>query len=853
MPTAGGANNSGVRGFFTNFANYTGEKVSEVKELLFGVNIDDSVELASLTSRQSNSFRSRNGGNHDILKRKTLIPDELQHEDIYEQYAEYDCSRNLVVSSTTLFRKGPIPIEHLSHQEQNRLSKRGCLLEWNDAQRQTSDNHLPYIDPSSKSLLTYFARMGSGEDDTDVVNLAFVESLLNAGASMNYPDVYGQSIFFAVVRDWHIDVARFAIEKGADVNHRDQYGRTPLHLAAAVNYEEMVAFIIANGADITAKTEGEEQTPLHYAARYDSVEAMKVLIQAGAMIDGVDFLNRTPLHVAAETGSHEVVKFLMKLGAPTGVYDSFGNSVMFMMIEKMPHLAYEGLNQFFVEDNAMRRRYYYLDHLEFDVKSNVSSKNARNVLEAIVMYKEVDLMMHPSIKKLLSIKWKLYGKRRAIISNLGNVFHTLLATILIFAIPYRPYDQQFTPVKDNIIFITLAMLFVVLTFFFWIKQILTIRLLNAKDQAYKEHRFNYIKKQLPHCHPRWTEEKEFLEKEIERIKSYKSTFWQDYWNIFEWVSLLFVVIMFALHITNIVSPNMKVYRAANFVSAITLLLVWFRLYKTLRIARFFSEINVLLTNVALETCRFVILYMDLYIPYIFVFFMLFGGSTKLFGNTKKNIDENHFELEQFSDVLYYGWLVMLGKHFPEEGGTAVNHVALELFLGSYIVISTLLGFIYIGRLSELFSRVYKKVNAKSNLLVAGVLVTEEKYLSQNQLRANKKHMRRLCGPMVVPFESNKGVEDDDQNIGIGIEHVTSKIEDVTNYLRKANFPREERQSINVDQLTVLETELERIFQSMSESERLLTENKENVKTAQTKTIDLIKETIETRKTNANRK
>ena len=89
--------------------------------------------------------------------------------------------------------------------------------------------------------------MGSGEDDTDVVNLAFIESLLNAGADMNYPDVYGQSIFFAIVRDWHTDVARFAIEKGANVNHQDQYGRTPLHLAAAVNYEEMVAFIIDIG------------------------------------------------------------------------------------------------------------------------------------------------------------------------------------------------------------------------------------------------------------------------------------------------------------------------------------------------------------------------------------------------------------------------------------------------------------------------------------------------------------------------------------------------------------------------------------------------------------------------------
>ena len=92
-------------------------------------------------------------------------------------------------------------------------------------------------------------------------------------------------------------------------------------------------------------------------------------------------------------GSHEVVKFLMKLGAPTGVYDSFGNSVMFMMIEKMPHLAYEGLNQFFVEDNAMRRRYYYLDHLEFDVKSNVSSKNARNVLEVGFFFGSLSILL----------------------------------------------------------------------------------------------------------------------------------------------------------------------------------------------------------------------------------------------------------------------------------------------------------------------------------------------------------------------------------------------------------------------------------------------------------------------------
>ena len=89
--------------------------------------------------------------------------------------------------------------------------------------------------------------MGTGEDDKECVNLAFVDSLLKAGASFNYPDVYGQSIFFAVIRDWHTDVARFAINRGADVNHADKYGRTPLHLVAAINYAEMLEVLIQNG------------------------------------------------------------------------------------------------------------------------------------------------------------------------------------------------------------------------------------------------------------------------------------------------------------------------------------------------------------------------------------------------------------------------------------------------------------------------------------------------------------------------------------------------------------------------------------------------------------------------------
>lgn len=153
-----------LKGAFASLSDFAGDKASDLKDFIFGVNIvEDPTELASLRSTGSgsrkSSFINSKSSRHNSMdpSRKTLIPDDLQSENL-EEYGEYDCSRNLVVSSTTLFRKGPVPIEHLSHQEQNRLSKRGCILEWNDAQRSTSDNHLAYIDPSSKSLLTYFAR-----------------------------------------------------------------------------------------------------------------------------------------------------------------------------------------------------------------------------------------------------------------------------------------------------------------------------------------------------------------------------------------------------------------------------------------------------------------------------------------------------------------------------------------------------------------------------------------------------------------------------------------------------------------------------------------------------------------------
>jgi len=57
--------------------------------------------------------------------------------------------------------------------------------------------------------------------------------------------------------------------------------------------------------------------------------------------------------------------------------------------------------------------------------------------------------------------------------------------------------------------------------------------------------------------------------------------------------------------------------------------------------------------VILETCRFAILCIDLYLPYAFVFFMLFGGPEKLFEKTKKNIDKKTHHFKEFGDMVRF--------------------------------------------------------------------------------------------------------------------------------------------------------------------------------------------------------
>ena len=55
-------------------------------------------------------------------------------------------------------------------------------------------------------------------------------------------------------------------------------------------------------ARIDAATLTEDQTPIHYAAKYNAVDSLILLMNLGARLDDRDHKERTPLQLAAEYG-----------------------------------------------------------------------------------------------------------------------------------------------------------------------------------------------------------------------------------------------------------------------------------------------------------------------------------------------------------------------------------------------------------------------------------------------------------------------------------------------------------------------------------------------------------------------
>ena len=92
---------------------------------------------------------------------------------------------------------------------------------------------------------------------------------------------------------------------------KDTEGWTALHFAAKHNQSEVVKLLVAKGADVNERNKDGE-VPLHLT---ETRIIAGLLIQKGADVNISDFYGTTPLKIAKEQGHDEVASLLCEHGA----------------------------------------------------------------------------------------------------------------------------------------------------------------------------------------------------------------------------------------------------------------------------------------------------------------------------------------------------------------------------------------------------------------------------------------------------------------------------------------------------------------------------------------------------------
>ena len=116
------------------------------------------------------------------------------------------------------------------------------------------------------------------------------------------------------------EIVELLISKGADINAKN-----------IIHINLIIIFFIKKILNELRKVNKKNETPLHVAVVYDSIEIIDILISKGADINAknnqckYDWSEKrgckTPLHYATENKSKEIVELLISKGADVNVQD----------------------------------------------------------------------------------------------------------------------------------------------------------------------------------------------------------------------------------------------------------------------------------------------------------------------------------------------------------------------------------------------------------------------------------------------------------------------------------------------------------------------------------------------------
>ncbi|XP_028279885.1 uncharacterized protein LOC114447691 [Parambassis ranga] len=640
----------------------------------------------------------------------------------------------------------------------------------------------------NQKLLNHFRQLAVSNQDSDEVDLHFLDKVISDGADPNSSDRFGQTVLHEISRAWSVDVMRFFLDRGSDLLRPDQFGVTALHVASALDYQDMVQFLLDQKG---ARTLLDQQTPLHFAAKNDAVGSIRLLLQAGASISSRDYKHRTPLQLSANLERREASQLLLELGADAGTKDSDGQLCITALIRHMSPVAQLALRQFHGRDKMTRQQFFYLNRLEPESHLPGYPGPVHNEpvspLQVVVQEGKLDLIMNPVFLKLIQVKWNLYGRLGAwLLLILNFLFNVSWTTVAISASIQRHSPDRYVLPQDwwRVLLVALALM---LTLEEVLRELQDILRSRRKLRLWQQWAEGRLHDDLRCSHPMWSQERCFLLDQNQQIYRMRGSYSHDLWyhthtqskpkhkpgsnrnpdnsnehhiesltpnevwltpassnpkmNVFDWLVYSLLMASISVHMVDVFHPSVLLHTISLRLFSITVIFLWLRLMKHVRAFRLMGPFIVMLGNIIGDVMRFLFLYLEIFIPYACSFWIMFGGQIP--------------SMQSVTGLLYSLYRITLVDEYEYAAMVTVDEVMAPLLCGTFLAASSILCVnLLIALLTDTFQRVHDNSQANAVMQQAAVILQVEESMPFLCRFYDNKYISNYCSPLVETYNDD---------------------------------------------------------------------------------------------------
>ena len=447
---------------------------------------------------------------------------------------------------------------------------------------------------------------------------------------------------------------------------------------------------------------------------------------------------------------------------------------MFLTFSFCLFQALEALDQFHIKDRANRKQYFYLNFLEPPL-SYVSS-SAKSSLKVAVEEHQFSIIMHPVMQRLVEVKWDWFGKIGACFHFVLNLAFCIIWTVMLCTLPVTAKSIYSFP--QSIHHVAFEILVFLILLYMICRELREYRNSARERNDYICWRENELTRDIEFCHPRWPEERAYIEREIAELAELKASYLVDWWNYFDWLTYIFILATIICHAVAVTRRSEEALRAEKAVGSAMLVLQWTRLMKFLRAFKAIGPFVVILRHVISDTCRFAVLFFIFYIPYAAALWVLFGKESV---TGYSNFEDLAYNLLQITVVGDFGFSDLASKH---------SRMA-RLLCGSYIVVSGIVCLnLFIALLSDTFQRVYDNVQANAQMLRASRVLNFEENFSRKRRERYRRRLHRRCSPEISYYDDDM-TDGSETEIRRMTNQIKVEVDNLNEYLRDKLGPIDE--------------------------------------------------------------